>query len=949
MLTVVPSRRVAAQLADASMEEWGENGAVIGSRATWTADIVTLPELLDRILAAHPEPRDRLSDLAAAYLLDDIVEGLEPEVLRLFGPGAEGPGASRAIGAAIREIRGAGLRAADLVAAVAGNRRLQALAATLDAFERRLEAIGHWDEADALRAATAMARAGAWPEAKLDAFEVTGLYDVSPLHGELLTAIALRAERVRVRIPFHPDDPDATSYAFPYVHLWERLDDPALDIEIVYPDREDAPRRIRFAAPNHPTDEARLAADWARARIDAGARPEEISIVLAGGAANARRVARELSRRGVAYHARRGALLTETPTLAATLLPFRLIEEGFRRAEVEAWIASPLTGRLDAAVLLPHVRRGPASGGPSAEWGRAIREVRDESAKALNLALQRVESLGRAERAPAAFWPAYAEALFAAGIEQTEGAPGWEPWLAALRDLRSGLEAVGRWDGPPMAWRYHRRRLLDAISNRRERLGRPGRGVALLTPRDGRALRFRHTAVIGLSRGSLLGRDAAAQVLGDRERRALNDVAGERVFRLSAETMREGTLLVAERRRETAEELLLSCPLENDDSTPLLPAIEFEATRRRFRPTSIDESTPVEATAWRLGRGADAVARLQTIERDRALFLSREENTRRGQGGAHGGAFRERRALALLALVPDGRLGRWSASQLESWRQCPHQFFQRYLLGLKRPDESPVEAEASAVGILVHRALNVLYEEGLGALPPDRARIEAILAAAEDAVDVALRGDPAVWAATRRRTAAELVAYLRYVAAKHPTGPSDRPRAFELGFGLDKDGPPAVGIETIHGRVELRGRLDRLDRDAASGALHVLDYKHSKKRKSHQDAVDENVCGIDRFQLYAYFLAAAEWAARAGFDAPPALTGAIHCIREPRVLGSLVAPPSDEIRQRIAAAIEDALAGRYDPSPRDRDVCGYCDFRRSCRIALVAPGDPGSVEPEEEA
>jgi CRISPR/Cas system-associated exonuclease Cas4 (RecB family) len=173
--------------------------------------------------------------------------------------------------------------------------------------------------------------------------------------------------------------------------------------------------------------------------------------------------------------------------------------------------------------------------------------------------------------------------------------------------------------------------------------------------------------------------------------------------------------------------------------------------------------------------------------------------------------------------------------------------------------------------------------------------------------------------------------------------------AFELGFGLDEEGPPAVEIETVHGTVALRGRLDRLDRDTASGALHVLDYKHSKKRKSHQEAIDEKLCGIDRFQLYAYFLAAVEWNAREGFDAPPLVTGAIHCIREPRVLGSLTAPPPGEIRERVATAIEDALSGRYDPSPRDRDVCGYCDFRRSCRIALVAPGDAGAIEPEEDA
>jgi len=129
----------------------------------------------------------------------------------------------------------------------------------------------------------------------------------------------------------------------------------------------------------------------------------------------------------------------------------------------------------------------------------------------------------------------------------------------------------------------------------------------------------------------------------------------------------------------------------------------------------------------------------------------------------------------------------------------------------------------------------------------------------------------------------------------------------------------------------------------------VLDYKHSKKRKSHQEAVDADVCGIERFQLYAYFLAAEAWAEREGHGRPPRITGAIHCIREPRILGPLVAPETDEIRTRVSAAVDQALDGRYDPSPRERNACGWCDFRRSCRIALAAPGDPVAGEPEEDA
>ena len=949
MLIVVPSRRVAARIADAAIESTGGRG--LASRAAWTGEVVTLTELVDRILTAHPDPRPRLAELATAYLIDDLVESLEPEVKRLFGPGAEGPGAARAIGAAIREIRASNLAAVDLVGAVEGNRRLTALTATLDAYERRLASLDLWDEADALRAAISIVQNGAWPASRIETLEVVGLYDVSALQGALLVQLARHATRTRVRIPFQPDDPDATAYAYPYVHLWEGLEDPRLDVEIAFPDPADAPRRIRFATATDPTDEARRVAAWARAQIESGAPAEEIAIVTAGGAGTTHRIARELARRGVEHHARRASLLAETSTFAAALLPFRLIEEGYRRADVEAWIASPLARRLDPAELLPSVRRGPASGGPSAEWGRAVRDVRGDSARALNSALQRVESLARSERTPAEFWPAYTEALAEAGLGPgADGPSDWDAWEKVLRDLREALESVGRWDGPPAGWRFHRKRLMDAVSQRREGMGRAGRGVALLTPRDARGLRFRHAAVVGLSRGALTAPDPAAQVLGDRERRALNDLADQRLFRGAAEAAREGALLLAERMRETEGELFLSCPLENDDSTPLLPALEYEAARRAHGAAPPEFLPAVDPPAWRLEVSAARIASLQAIERDRALFLGKDASSRRGTGGRHSGSFNPWRAGELLELVVDGRLGRWSASQLESWRQCPHQFFQRYVLGLKPPDERPVEAEASAVGTLVHRALHILYDDGLEAEPPDRARIETALMAAEPAVEDALRGDPAVWAVTRRRAAAELARYFRHVWEKNPPrNEAPRPVAFELGFGLEADGAPGVPIETAHGSAVLRGRLDRLDREAADGSLHVVDYKHSKRRKSHQEAVDESVCGIDRFQLYAYFLAADSWAERQGFGPPPRMTGAIHCIREPRILGTLVAPPTGEIRARVAAAIEEALDGRYDPSPRDPQACGWCDFRRSCRIALVATGDLAPSEPEEDA
>jgi hypothetical protein len=117
----------------------------------------------------------------------------------------------------------------------------------------------------------------------------------------------------------------------------------------------------------------------------------------------------------------------------------------------------------------------------------------------------------------------------------------------------------------------------------------------------------------------------------------------------------------------------------------------------------------------------------------------------------------------------------------------------------------------------------------------------------------------------------------------------------------------------------------------------VIDYKYSPKRKEHDEAVDPERCGVERFQLHTYFLAALAWAEAHGHPQPGAVTGAIHCIRQPAVAGPLSMPAPELVSGGIARAIEAAADGAYDPTPRDPKACRYCDFRRSCRIATV-PG-----------
>ncbi|HEY7473197.1 MAG TPA: PD-(D/E)XK nuclease family protein [Gemmatimonadota bacterium] len=945
MLTVVPSRRAGARIADTRAVP---AGGALSSRAAWTDDAVTLSDLVDRALATDPAPRRRLGRVASALLAADILRELETEALRLFGPGVEGPGASRAIAAAIAEVRSAGLFAVDLVPAARGSRRIAALAAVVDAWERRLRSAGLVDAAGAVARATELVRAGSWPAADIDALEVHGIYDVTAVQGELLLALARRANRVRVHVPFEPHDPSATAYAYPYVQLWESLTDPGLDVELdFFQPQEEAGPVVEFRSATDPVQEARRAADDARAWIDAGVAAEEIAIVVPGSAHRVAALDRELSRRGVEHHARRGAPLAETPGIAAALAPFSLIEEGLPRDRLEAWIASPLTAGLEPELLLPVVSSGPAAGATREEWNRTLSAARGEAAARLVAALATIVELGRGESAPEEFWRRYGDVLARVGLLDglaARDSAGLALWEGALLELRGAHETLGTWSGPPRGWRAHRRSILDALGDARAPLGRPGRGVAILTARDARDLAFRRQIMVGLVQGALTRPAPAAAVLGDPERRALNRSLDRRAFRTAAEDTHEGDLLVIERIRSTAERIVLSWPVEDENATPLLPGLEVERERERRGTEAPGFPSPTGIPAWREGRAPGAVSALQSLERDRTLFFARDPATRRAAAGRWDGAFDSALAEALAAEAAGGALSTWSASALESWSQCAHQFFQRHLLRLRPPDERPLEAEPTTVGDLAHLALKRLFEAG--GRPWDLERIREAVDLAGTEVRDDRKGPPAVWALTRRRTAATIHRYLQAVAGEEAAS-GRQPVAFEASFGRDGSRIPAVAVPTRFGPIELRGTIDRLDRHPASGDLHVVDYKYSPKRRDHLEAVDPERCGVERFQLHAYFLGALAWAESEALPRPSTVTGAIHCVKAPAIAGPLVMPDADDVRAGIARAVEAAAGGVFDPTPRDARGCRWCDFRRGCRIATV-PGVATDVAEEDE-
>jgi superfamily I DNA/RNA helicase len=992
LIAVLPTQAAAAQLADRLLDV---PSGRIASRALWTRDVTTLRSLVERILLLHDAPRRRLDPIAREILIADLVHELDPEIRRLFGPGLDAPGATRAVGAAIAELRQADLTSLALREVAPGRRRLTALTAALLAYEERLERGRWWDEADLTREATALVRSRAWCPEGIDVLLVRGLYDVTPLQGELLRAVARRARRVRIELPFDPTNERPYAYAYPYLRAWERLDEPGLDIEIVYPEADDhGPRgtllrryrrpdetldalalplggTVELLAASDPDEEVRCVADWVRACAGRGIRLEEIGVVVASPDYRAA-LRRELARHGIPWYSRREVQLSQTPLFAAILFPFRLLEDGMRREDLRAWATSPLTSTLDARAAAYALAHGPAGAATAAEWYRAFETERRAQDQLATVCLG-IAALAKGEHSPAEFWSAYDRLLAAAGLTGRSEIEGWERWQHTLGALEGYLAALGRWHAPRQSWRAHRRLLLEALAGSSKGAGRPGRGITVLDPFDARGLSFRASAIVGLVEGTLGRSSAAHSILGDGEREALNSHFGsspftEELFRTSHRDPDEAALLLLERVLSTTDAVLLSYPVQDRDGTPLVPSLAWQDARRALgHPAPAEDVPPSPPRAWRIDVTSERVTALQRIEQGRTRFFGRDVEARRGKGGPFDGVFTPGSAREILREFDDGAFTHWSASKLEAWRSCPHRFFQGHVLGIRRIDESPLEAEFRTLGNLAHATLQRMATRTSSAAPPKRAEIQAVIDEAEIDIAPPERGDPRVWPILKRRVARELARYFRLIASGEPTPLV--PEIFELEFGPprrrrleessidDAEGEdparrpagakiPSITIETRHGPVELGGRIDRIDRNPLSGALHVIDYKYSPKRREHRRSVEPQWCGVDYFQLYVYFLGARLWAELAGLGEPSSVTGSVHCLRQPKdpIAGILTGPSSLEIETAVAGTVAQAGEGAYDPSPRSPATCGYCDFRRSCRIATVA-GVPTPEEP----
>jgi len=178
---------------------------------------------------------------------------------------------------------------------------------------------------------------------------------------------------------------------------------------------------------------------------------------------------------------------------------------------------------------------------------------------------------------------------------------------------------------------------------------------------------------------------------------------------------------------------------------------------------------------------------------------------------------------------------RSSVTRLERFAACP---FQHFLTDGLRLEERPIyRVEAPDVGTVFHEALRLFVGRAvstgidLAELGEDQA--QGIIDQVVDELAPKLRDQILFSSARYRYLGGLLRRTLRRIAGiilEHARRGRFRPVGVEVRFGPDGDWPPLT-VEFGTGRLELRGRIDRVDLAEKDGRrfLRVVDYKSGSR------------------------------------------------------------------------------------------------------------------------
>ncbi|MGH9660543.1 MAG: PD-(D/E)XK nuclease family protein, partial [Bryobacteraceae bacterium] len=289
------------------------------------------------------------------------------------------------------------------------------------------------------------------------------------------------------------------------------------------------------------------------------------------------------------------------------------------------------------------------------------------------------------------------------------------------------------------------------------------------------------------------------------------------------------------------------------------------------------------------------------------------------------------------AILAGQRLGAraYSPSALQQYAVCPYRFALHSMHRL-RPREEAVALEQMdplTRGALFHRAQFELFQDlaRRGLLPLTADRLSTLLDLADAALDrVAAESEqklapaiPRVWRDEVDGLRTDLRGWVREAVHLEPWTPAH----FELAFGLPREaGRDEASTETearVLDGVRLRGSIDLVERNAASGALRVTDHKTGRAL----DPEPAYVGGGEALQPVLYALAI-ENLLGARVD-----SGRLFYCTQRGGYKQIEIPLDSRARQWTAQAllqIDRAIDQGFLPAAPKPKACERCDYHAVC-------------------
>lgn len=469
----------------------------------------------------------------------------------------------------------------------------------------------------------------------------------------------------------------------------------------------------------------------------------------------------------------------------------------------------------------------------------------------------------------------------------------------------------------------------------------------------------KHVFIVGMNDAFFPGRGRPDPLLLDGERQSIFEFT-HKLLPLSWHAQHESIERLVAMIAETQGRLTLSyCSHDMIDDREMYPAtilLTLAAVLQNAASFSLEEldslaGQPVAFLPGEASHAVDAVRSILTAYGDdaekmqqlcRAAYANIEHGYAAADAWQHDDVFTQYDGNVTPDAGDEKPL--FSPSGLEMLAACPRKFMFAYRLKIKPPDEISPEAEtwldAAQFGTLMHDSFCEFYRRRAASgdfnVADETTKnelvniLEANIRKFES--EVPIPGDNAL--RTTRRQALEAVNIFLREEAAYLKENDYRPLYMEAAVGLppeqigetcgtqlDREDP--MEIPTTGGSMFVRGRIDRIDCDAAGRRYAIWDYKTGSAAKYRGGKFSDGRI----LQHYLYSLMAGRLLSQGEIESVG------YYFISHRGRGERITYKPADLREEggkiIASLRKLVTAGAYPATASDKD-CTYCDYTKIC-------------------